>query len=115
MRALTVMIRSVLFVVALGFGGGTAFTQSMSYGPLFADGVNAQGLPIFMLRCSRRRCIGLHGRGMGTPKEVARYMPAIPAATIMRYGYRCWILCRDSQGNIVGKPSPDYHNPYAKG
>lgn len=107
-------VRLILLGIGLALASQAALTQTMSYGPLYVNGVNAQGLPVFMLRCQHERCVGLRGKDMGTPRHVARFMPAVPAATIRRYGYNCWILCRDPQGHIVGKPSPDYRNPYAK-
>lgn len=42
-------IRSILFGAGLALVLQAGFAQTMSYGPLYADGVNAQGLPIFML------------------------------------------------------------------
>lgn len=113
-RGVEMKIRSVLIGAVLAIASQSGMTQTMSYGPLYANGVNAQGLPIFMLRCRRGRCVGLHGKDMGTAQHVARFMPAVPAAMIRRYHYRCWILCRDPEGKIVGKPSPDYRNVYQK-
>lgn len=91
--------------LSLGLVSAAASAQSMSYGPLYAEGRNAQDLPIFMLICRCRHCTGLRGKSVGSPKDVSRYMPAIPTEIIVRFGYRCLDLCRDPQGNIVGKPS----------
>lgn len=87
--------------------------QTASRGPLYIDGQNAQGYPIFMLRCSRSHCVGLQGKELGSPSDVARYMPEVRVPDIQKFGYECWTICRDQDGNIVGRPSPNYRNPYA--
>ena len=114
MSASSAKFCGVLLWLAMTLVSSAMSAQSMSYGPLFTEGTNAQGFPIFMLIWHCKRCVGLHGQALGSPKEVARYMPTIQAPVIKRYGYRCWTLCRDQQDHIVGKPSPDYRNPFAK-
>jgi hypothetical protein len=107
MRAIAV----VLFAMALA---SVAAASTVEYGPLHTTGINQDGYPVFQMVCSSDRCVGLRGKELGSPKQVAVYMPAIVTSEIERLHYACAILCYDRDYNIVGKPSPNYHNPYAR-
>jgi hypothetical protein len=87
--------------------------QTRSIGPLFVNGTNPEGYPIFMLRCDYDQCTGPQGKRMGSPKDVARYMPEVRVNDIQQFGFDCWIICRDARGDIIGKPSPNYRNPFS--
>lgn len=107
-------LRSVFLALVFALTAPLALSQTMSYGPLYSNGRNAQGYPIFMLLCRHDHCIGPQGKDMGSVNDVARYMPEVQVQDIQRYGYWCWVICQDRDGNIVGKASPNYRNPYQK-
>lgn len=102
-----------LLMLMLAFVVSPTMAQTASMGPLYVNGRNAQGYPIFMLRCSPRHCVGLRGREMGSLADVARYMSEVKAADIEKYRYRCRIICWDRDDNIIGRPSTNYRDPYA--
>lgn len=105
-RCLSSLILALVSVTA------TATAQVASRGPLFISGKDQCGFDVFMVKCRHQRCIGPRGQKLGTRDDVLPYLPYIPARAIDVHKLKCWKFCFDHEGNLIGKPSPDYHNPY---
>lgn len=107
-------MRKLMLVLVLGLVSAAAGAQVASRGNLYISGKNQQGFDVFMVVCHRHTCIGPHGKKLGSVKNVAQQLPYVPAVAITKYGYWCWTVCRDNEGNIIGRPSPNYRNIYKK-
>jgi antitoxin component YwqK of YwqJK toxin-antitoxin module len=79
-------------VDALGVNGLTVISK------------NADGYPIFQLECEADgHCVGPTGEAIGDIKGVAAEMPAVKAEDVVRLKYVCSQICKDTNGNIVGR------------
>jgi hypothetical protein len=65
---------------------------------------NADGYPIFQLECEADgHCVGPTGEPIGDITAVAAEMPAVKADDVVRLKYVCAQICKDPQGDIVGR------------
>jgi antitoxin component YwqK of YwqJK toxin-antitoxin module len=89
--------------------GGTTLTADQMVDAGGVNGLtvtskNADGYPIFQLECEADgHCVGPTGEAIGDITAVAAEMPAVKADDIVRLKYVCAQICKDPQGDIVGR------------
>jgi len=69
------------------------------------DNVNQQGYPTYGMECEGDgHCINNGGLNLGSEADAAKMMFPVNPADIGRFGIMCdQYLCRDSQGNVIGR------------
>lgn len=79
--------------------------QLAKLGTLSVTMVNNEGYPVFNMECTAQgQCVSGTGVPMGSPSDMAKEMTPVRTSDISKYGYRCHLVCIDSQGNIIGRP-----------
>lgn len=79
--------------------------QLAKLGSLSVTTTNAQGYPVFNMECNaQQQCVNGVGIPMGSLPDVAKEMTPVRQTDIVQYGYRCHLICKDGEGNIIGRP-----------
>lgn len=79
--------------------------QLAKLGSLSVTTMNGQGYPIFNMECNaQQQCVNGVGIPMGTLSDIASQMTTVRQVDIARYGYKCKVICKDGEDNIIGRP-----------
>jgi len=70
---------------------------------LSVSAIDYLGYPVYALECEKDgQCVNGTGTPFGSTVEVAREMFAVNPSDVQKYALKCEVVCRDSQGQIIG-------------
>ena len=83
--------------------------QLSTLGMLDAKSLNPQGYPVMSVECNdqTKQCVNAGGTAIGDENDIAGQMLPVRQEDIISQNYKCDVICRDEQGDIIGRV-PDF-------